>query len=85
LPVNAKLQSRRGMDAAGRELEEMAGCPGEEFTPPAPTEDLEQVQGKVTSAKFTAIKPSTAQPRLGSPQGIEKASKTAPNPGIRRR
>lgn len=53
---------------AGQELEEMAGCPGQEFTPPAPREDLEQVQGKVTSVKFTAIKPSTAQSRLGSAQ-----------------
>ena len=59
---------------AGQELEEMSGCPGPEFTPPAPSEDLEQVQGKVTSVKFTAIKPSTAQSRLGSPQETEMAS-----------
>jgi len=39
------------------ELKAMASCPGEEFTPPPNKEDLEIVQGKVDSVKFTAIKP----------------------------
>ena len=39
------------------ELKAMACCPGEEFTPPPDNEDLEIVQGKVDSVKFTAIKP----------------------------
>ena len=42
------------------ELKAMASCPGEEFTPPPNDEDLEIVQGKVDSVKFTAIKPSSA-------------------------
>ena len=40
------------------ELKAMACCPGEEFTPPPNNEDLEIVQGKVDSVKFTAVKPS---------------------------
>jgi len=40
------------------ELEAMACCPGEEFTPPPSKEDRVTVEGKVTSIKFTAIKPS---------------------------
>ena len=43
-----------------KELKAMACCPGEEFTPPPNNEDLEIVQGKVDSVKFTAIKPSSA-------------------------
>ena len=39
------------------ELEAMACCPGEEFTPAPAKEDLAVVQGNVTSAKFTAVKP----------------------------
>ena len=39
------------------ELKAMACCPGEEFTPPPNNEDLEIVQGKVDSIKYTAIKP----------------------------
>ena len=39
------------------ELKAMASCPGEKFTPPPNKEDLEIVQGKVDSIKFTAIKP----------------------------
>ena len=39
------------------ELKAMASCPGEEFTPPPKKEDLEIVQGKVDSVKFTAMKP----------------------------
>ncbi len=39
------------------ELIAMACCPGNEFTPAPAGEDLAVVQGKVTSIKFTAIKP----------------------------
>jgi SAM-dependent methyltransferase len=42
------------------ELKAMASCPGEEFTPPLNNEDLEIVQGKVDSVKFTAVKPPPA-------------------------
>jgi hypothetical protein len=38
------------------ELEAMACCPGEEFTPPPSKEDRVAVEGKVASVKFTAIK-----------------------------
>jgi SAM-dependent methyltransferase len=38
------------------ELEAMACCPGEEFTPPPSKEDRAAVEGKVTSVKFTAMK-----------------------------
>lgn len=38
------------------ELEAMARCPGEEFTPPPAKEDLAVVQGRVKSIKFTAGK-----------------------------
>jgi SAM-dependent methyltransferase len=38
------------------ELEAMACCPGEEFTPPPSREDRVAVEGKVASVKFTAIK-----------------------------
>lgn len=40
-----------------KELEEMACCPGREFTPTPAKEDLAVVQGKVVSIKFTAVKP----------------------------
>ncbi len=40
------------------ELVAMACCPGDEFTPVPAGEDLAIVQGKVTSIKFTAIKPA---------------------------
>lgn len=43
------------------ELEAMACCPGEEFTPAPAKEDLALLQGKVTSIKFTAVKPSLNQ------------------------
>ncbi|OGL06568.1 MAG: hypothetical protein A3I03_13225 [Candidatus Rokubacteria bacterium RIFCSPLOWO2_02_FULL_68_19] len=43
------------------ELEAMACCPGEEFTPPPAREDLARVQAKVASIKFTAIKPSLSK------------------------
>ena len=42
------------------ELKAMACCPGEEFTPPPNNEDLEIVQGKVDSVKFTAKNPPPA-------------------------
>ena len=38
------------------ELEAMACCPGEEFTPPPGKEDRVAVEGKVASVKFTAMK-----------------------------
>ena len=38
------------------ELEAMACCPGEEFTPPPSREDRAAVEGKVASVKFTAMK-----------------------------
>mgnify|MGYP005837269319 CR=1 FL=1 len=40
-----------------KELEAMACCPGPEFAPAPAKEDLNVVQGKVTSIKFTAVKP----------------------------
>ena len=43
------------------ELEEMACCPGAEFTARPEKEDLAAVQGKVTSIKFTAVKPLSHQ------------------------
>ncbi len=39
-----------------QELEAMACCPGEEFTPPPSKEDRVAVEGKVASVKFTAMK-----------------------------
>lgn len=41
------------------ELEAMACCPGEEFTPPPSKEDRLPVEGKIASVKFTAVRPST--------------------------
>ncbi|MBI1886959.1 MAG: arsenite methyltransferase [Nitrosomonadales bacterium] len=38
------------------ELDGMACCPGKEYTPAPAADDLNQVQGKVVSVKFTAIK-----------------------------
>lgn len=43
------------------ELEAMACCPGEEFAPAPAKDDLGVVQGKVTSIKFTAVRPSLSQ------------------------
>lgn len=40
------------------ELTAMALCPGGEFTPAPASEDLAVVQGKVSSIKFTALKPA---------------------------
>ncbi|MBU4446869.1 hypothetical protein KJ656_17595, partial [bacterium] len=39
------------------ELMAMSACPGEEFAPKPDEKDIEAVQGKVVSIKFTAIKP----------------------------
>lgn len=39
------------------ELEEMACCPGPEYTPPPGKEDISVVKNKVASIKFTAVKP----------------------------
>lgn len=41
------------------ELEAMACCPGQAYTPPPGQEDRARVEGKVASIKFTALKPST--------------------------
>ncbi len=41
-----------------KELEAMVCCPGPAFTPAPAKEDIVAVQGKVTSIKFTAVKPS---------------------------
>ncbi len=43
------------------ELESMACCPGEEFFPAPAKEDIQSVQGKVISVKFTAVKASTSR------------------------
>ena len=43
------------------ELEAMACCPGEEFFTAPAKEDIESVQGKVTSVKFTAVKAATSR------------------------
>ncbi len=40
------------------ELAAMSCCPGGDFTPAPAGEDLAVVQGKVTSIKFTALKPA---------------------------
>lgn len=42
---------------AHKELEEMASCPGPEYTPVPDKEDIAVVQDKVESIKFTAVKP----------------------------
>ncbi|MFQ5651868.1 MAG: methyltransferase domain-containing protein [bacterium] len=39
------------------ELQAMACCPGEDFTPPPGEEDRALVEGKVASVKFTAVRP----------------------------
>ena len=43
---------------SSKELEEMACCPGPEFTPPPDKADFELVQGKVGTIKFRAFKPT---------------------------
>ena len=42
-----------------KELEEMACCPGPEFTPAPAKDDIASVEGKVISIKFRAEKPRT--------------------------
>jgi SAM-dependent methyltransferase len=42
-----------------KELEEMACCPGPEFTPAPAKDDIASVEGKVISIKFRAGKPRT--------------------------
>ena len=42
-----------------KELEEMACCPGPEFTPAPAKDDIASVEGKVVSIKFRAGKPRT--------------------------
>ena len=54
----AKFQIVSRHTLSPMELKAMACCPGEEFTLPPDNEDLEIVQGKVDSVKFTAVKPS---------------------------
>ena len=51
----SKIQTVSRHTLTPTELKAMACCPGEEFTPPPNNEDLEIVQGKVDSIKFTAI------------------------------
>jgi SAM-dependent methyltransferase len=55
-----KIQTVSHHTLTPTELKAMACCPGEEFTPPPNNEDLEIVQGKVDSVKFTALKPPSA-------------------------
>lgn len=52
-----KVVARHTLSPA--ELEDMACCPGPEFTPAPEQEDLAAVQGKVVSMKFTAKKKHT--------------------------
>jgi len=39
-----------------KELDEMASCPGKKFSPIFSEEKLAQMQGKIVSIKFTAVK-----------------------------
>jgi SAM-dependent methyltransferase len=48
------------------ELAAMAGCPGEDFTPPPKAEDLALVAGKVASVKFSAVKPVAGAERASA-------------------
>lgn len=43
---------------ASKELDEMACCPGAEYTPAPDEEDVAVTQNKIASIKFTAIKPT---------------------------
>ncbi|MFH1749696.1 MAG: methyltransferase domain-containing protein [bacterium] len=40
-----------------KELDEMASCPGKKFSPTFSEEKLAQMQGKIVSTKFVAVKP----------------------------
>ena len=42
-----------------KELEEMASCPGKKFSPTFSEEKLAQMQGKIVSTKFVAVKSNT--------------------------
>jgi ubiquinone/menaquinone biosynthesis C-methylase UbiE len=53
----AEIQIVKRHTLTPEELVAMACCPGDEFTPAPASEDLAVVQGKVTSIKFTALKP----------------------------
>lgn len=61
------------------ELDDMARCPGEEFTPAPASTDLDQVRGKVESVKFTALKPSLG---FVDSQKTELASSRPETPGV---
>ncbi len=54
--VEIQIVSRHTLTS--EELIAMAICPGGEFTPAPASEDLAVVQGKVSSIKFTALKPA---------------------------
>ena len=54
----AEVQILARHTLTSEELEAMACCPGEEFTPPPSEEDRLLVEGKVSSVKFTAMRPS---------------------------
>jgi len=54
--VDLRIVARHNLTS--EELEAMACCPGEEFTPLPSKEDRVLVEGKVASVKFTAVKPS---------------------------
>lgn len=41
-----------------QEVEAMARCPGQDFSPPVDDHDLAGVEGKMASIKFTAVKPA---------------------------
>ena len=45
---------------ASKELDEMACCPGAEYTPAPAEKDVAVTQNKIASIKVTAIKPSTS-------------------------
>ncbi len=53
--VEIQIVARHSLTS--EELEAMACCPGQEFTPPPSKEDRVLVEGKVASVKFTAVKP----------------------------
>jgi hypothetical protein len=53
--TDIEVVSRHPLETS--ELEEMACCPGPQFTPAPAPEDLASVDGKVVSVKFRANKP----------------------------